>query len=307
MKLSWIALWVMIYASLLCCILAKLPHNNISPSKLHIVAARIRNQPISVPFDLFTNHEKAEKLNYIPRSLTDFTTRKSRLGFIRKVYAIFGTQMLTTILITYTIMTNHNIAQFLYENYQIIASSSFIISTGIIMSLVSNPKLRHKKPFNFILLGIHTILQSIIVGTFSSIFSPKMVCYGTIHTLTAFITIALYTFQPNPQYDFTILGNTLLTCLTTLLVGCVLNTYFHMPLLDNIFSGCLAIIFAIYLLYDMQMIVGGKHRKYQYGQQEYILAALNMYQNILSFYIQIMKLLHNNEKNKRKNSRSMEW
>jgi FtsH-binding integral membrane protein len=65
----------------------------------------------------------------------------------------------------------------------------------------------------------------------------------------------------------------------------------------NYYSGALAVLFASYLAYDTQKIVGGKHHKYSYGQKEYILAALNLYQDVINFFIQIMNILNKVEKN----------
>lgn len=217
------------------------------------------------------------------------------MGFIRKVFAIFGAQMTTTIAVTYFIMRNSDVASFLLQNYQPISIGSFIVSTGIILTLVNNPKLRYTFPNNILLLGMHTFLQSVMVGTFSSLMSPKAVCLGTVHTLAVFIAIALYTLQPYPQFDFSILGNALLATVTSLGVGVVLNLFLDMPVFDNILSGVLAVVFALYLLHDLSQIVGGQHRKYQYNQKEYILAALNLYQDAISMYMHIVKLLKDNE------------
>ena len=63
-----------------------------------------------------------------------------------------------------------------------------------------------------------------------------------------------------------------------------------MPMVDNLMSGLMAIVFAGYIAYDTQMIVGGKSKR-QYSSDDYILAALNLYQDAISLYIQIMKLL----------------
>ena len=66
-----------------------------------------------------------------------------------------------------------------------------------------------------------------------------------------------------------------------------------MSLVDDINGSWKISIFtaATYLAYDTQMIVGGTHRKKQYGQKEYILAALNLYQDALNLFVQIMRLL----------------
>ena len=236
------------------------------------------------------------KINFSPRAQSDFSTRDSRLGFIRKVFAIFGTQMATTIGITYYIMTNPDISSFLLGHYQHISMASLIASTGIVFSLVSNPELRYSFPINIILLGLHTLLQSLIIGTISSLMSPKTVCLGTVHSLAVFAAIALYTFQPNRNFDFTVLGNTLLAAVTSLGVGSLLNLFFDMPIFDNILYGALAVLFAVYLFHDMSLIVGGKHRKYKYSQKEYILAALNLYQDMIGLYMHIINFLKEKEK-----------
>ena len=64
------------------------------------------------------------EVQYDKRTLKDFTTRDSRLGFIRKVYSIFGAQTITTILITAFIMKNINLRYFLQSNFQGISAAA---------------------------------------------------------------------------------------------------------------------------------------------------------------------------------------
>jgi protein lifeguard len=242
---------------------------------------------------------RTSNVRYIPRTNEDFITRDSRLGFVRKVYAILGSQVVTTVGITALLMNNARLSQFFLANYQSLALSTFFISTGIIFSLVTNFELRHTKPYNFILLGIHTILQALLVGTFSSLMDPKTVTLGAMHTLTTFVAITLYSFQPNPRYDLSVAGSGLLACTSALLTGSLLGWLFNMPVPENLLSGAMAVLFAVYLAHDTQKIVGGVHHKYQYGQKEYILASLNLYQDLLNFYLQVMKLLNSNRRKER--------
>jgi FtsH-binding integral membrane protein len=109
--------------------------------------------------------------------------------------------------------------------------------------------------------------------------------------LFAFVALTAYSFNINPTYDLTTAGNILLTSLTTLLVGSILNIFFNMPLLDNVISGGLAILSSVYIAYDTKQIIGGTHSKYSYSENEYILAAMNLYQDVLNLFIQIMKIL----------------
>lgn len=116
-------------------------------------------------------------------------------------------------------------------------------------------------------------------------------CLGTVHTLMAFVALTLYSLDPRSA-DLTVLGNVLLTSLTSLTVGVLLNIFFRMPLLDNLISGALAVLSAAYIAYDTKMIVGGRHHKYAYDEKEYILAAMNLYQDVLQLFVQILKILH---------------
>ena len=243
-----------------------------------------------------TKDETKQPLQYDKRTLSDFSTRGSRTGFVRKVYSIFTAQMICTIAITGLIMNDANIKDFLYQNFKLFMTSAYLISTAVVVALVANPKLRYQKPYNFILLGIHTIMQSILVGIFSSTINPRLVCLGTIHTLGTFLAITLYSFQPNEKFDLTPFGNVLLTGSSSMLIGLILNFFLKMPLLDNLISGGLAVLFASYMAFDTQKIVGGRHHKYQYSQKEYILAALNLYQDVINFFIQIVNILAKLEK-----------
>ena len=98
-----------------------------------------------------------------------------------------------------------------------------------------------------------------------------------------------------------------------------------MPLQDNIISGFLAVIFAGFLAFDIQKIIGyptpspytysiihlltnlfqgGKKRKHVYNEKEYILAALTLYDDVVALFMEILKILHRNESSKKNNQNS---
>jgi len=223
----------------------------------------------------------------------NFLTRSDRQGFIRKVYSIFAAQMLTTIIVISTILSNYNLEFFLQRNFLLVSLICALSNCGIFLALVGSQTLRHKAPLNFILLGLSTLLQSIAVGTFSSLFELRTVCLGAAHTLAVLLAITFYSFQPSPKYDLTLKGNVLLTTAMSLFTGGILSWLFQIPLLDNIVSGGLAVLFAAYIAYDTQQIVGGKNYKYSYGKSEYILAALRLYESVINFFVRIMIILAN--------------
>jgi FtsH-binding integral membrane protein len=140
------------------------------------------------------------------RTLDNFTSRDSRQGFMRKVYSVFSFQMISTILIVSSILKNAQISNFLLKNYNYVSAIAFIVSTGVVGCLVHVPDLRYKAPVNLILLGVHTTMQSILMGVFSTLFDPNTILVGTMHTLFTFLAVTLYSFQPNKKLDLTMVS-----------------------------------------------------------------------------------------------------
>ena len=151
----------------------------------------------------FSNPFNSEDNFSNQRTLDSLTSRDSRQGFIRKVYSVFSFQMISTILIVSFIMKNAQISNFLLKNYNYVSAIAFLVSTGVVGCLVRVPDLRYKSPMNLILLGVHTTMQSILMGVVSTLFDPNTILVGSMHTLFTFLAVTLYSFQPNKNLDLT--------------------------------------------------------------------------------------------------------
>lgn len=46
-----------------------------------------------------------------------------------------------------------------------------------------------------------------------------------------------------------------------------------------------------YLVFDTQLILGGKHRKYEVSAEEYVFAALNLYLDVVSLFLLLLQLI----------------
>ena len=51
-----------------------------------------------------------------------------------------------------------------------------------------------------------------------------------------------------------------------------------------------ALVFSLYLVYDTQLMLGGKH-KYALSPEEYIFAALNLYLDIINLFLYILMIV----------------
>ena len=56
-----------------------------------------------------------------------------------------------------------------------------------------------------------------------------------------------------------------------------------------------AFIFSMYIVYDTQLMMGGKH-KYSVSPEEYIFAALNLYLDIINLFLFILRIIGSSRK-----------
>lgn len=48
----------------------------------------------------------------------------------------------------------------------------------------------------------------------------------------------------------------------------------------------------MYIVYDTQLIVGGAHKKHEFGVDDYVFAALNLYLDIINLFIFILSIIN---------------
>jgi len=56
------------------------------------------------------------------------------------------------------------------------------------------------------------------------------------------------------------------------------------------FGSAGALIFSLYIIYDTQLMMGGKH-KYSLSPEEYIFAALNIYLDVINLFMYILMIV----------------
>ena len=68
--------------------------------------------------------------------------------------------------------------------------------------------------------------------------------------------------------------------------------FVNSPLLNILYSTGGAVIFSFYIIYDTQLIVGGKNRMIQYTENDYVIAAIGLYIDIINLFLYILELLN---------------
>merc|ERR1711902_322024 len=141
---------------------------------------------------------------------------------------------------------------------------------------------RRKTPTNFIFLTVFTACEGVMLGTVSTFYDVDAVLIAV--GITAGVTFALTVFAFQTKIDFTACGGMLCALLVILMI--LPKTKWVMVG----FGSAGALIFSLYIIYDTQLMMGGKH-KYSLSPEEYIFAALNIYLDVINLFMYILMIV----------------
>lgn len=108
--------------------------------------------------------------------------------------------------------------------------------------------------------------------------------------ITAAVCLGLTLFAFQTKWDFTVMGGVLFVAVIILMVFGIVAIFVPGKTIQLIYASLGALIFSIYLVYDTQMMMGGKH-KYSISPEEYIFAALNLYLDIVNIFMYILTII----------------
>jgi len=149
--------------------------------------------------------------------------------------------------------------------------------------------MRKKFPHNFICLGIFTLAQSLSLGLITAHYQTKIVVMAIF--ITAVVCISLTCFAMQTKTDFTIYAGMAFVALVVLSLCGFILIFVKIKMLHVIYSGVGALLFSFFLLIDTQMIMGG-NRKEVLSPEEYILAVMMLYMDIINLFLHILSLLN---------------
>ena len=132
-------------------------------------------------------------------------------------------------------------------------------------------------PYNLIIVGLYTLLQgssiaNMVVTLSSYKINPdiiSMVIKNAGYSILILVLTILLSFIPSKIIDLTSnpFGFSLqyiLEILTVILFLDVLPWNSNLPYLKSVSESCTLILFTIYLIYDSQLVIGGKYKQRHY-------------------------------------------
>ncbi|XP_060534487.1 protein lifeguard 1 isoform X2 [Cylas formicarius] len=217
----------------------------------------------------------------------DFNDASIRRGFIRKVYAILLSQLSITLAFIALFCYHQPTKEFVHRT-----PSLFIVALVVMIvcmiTLACCGEVRRKAPMNFVMLFLFTIAESFLLGVSASTYAPDAVMMAVGITAAVCLALTLFAFQT--KWDFTMMGGILLVAVVILLVFGIVAIFVRNRIVQLVYASLGALIFSIYLIYDTQLMMGGKH-KYSISPEEYVFAALNLYLDIINIFMYILAII----------------
>merc|ERR1712072_130928 len=111
--------------------------------------------------------------------------------------------------------------------------------------------------------------------------------------ITMGVVILLTLFACQTKYDFTGYGPFLMAALLIFVVFFfIAGFWLRFNKVYNLVYACIGVlIFSALLIYNTQMIVGGKNRKHQLGPDDYVFGALTLYLDIINLFMFILSII----------------
>lgn len=212
--------------------------------------------------------------------------KELRLGFIRKVLGILTTQLILTVLLVFIVYSSPGFQEFLNINYWILyLCLAFYIVCVCILVCCKRPA--RKVPLNYILLFLTTFCLAFISAVITSQYDPYSVLMAVILTVT--VTVALTLYAVFTKTDFTICyGLMFVLSITTIVVLIMILCSDNDSSLIYFYYWLCVIVYGIYLVIDIQLIVG--KGRYKLCHEDYIVGALMIYVDIMALFLELLRI-----------------
>merc|ERR1739844_217009 len=202
-----------------------------------------------------------------------------RLGFMRKVYGLLSVQLSITTLIGGVFLFTPGVKEFVQERPAFLFPA-FFLSMGLLVALHVK---RKETPINLILLAAFTVVEAYTVGVLVTFFDQAVVVQAFFLTAAVVVGLTAFTFQT--KRDFSNIGAALYTGLLILILGGFLQIFLGNELTDTAMAVGGALLFSLFIIYDTQMIMT------RLSAEEYIMATIQLYLDIINLFIEILKIL----------------
>ncbi|NWS99263.1 LFG4 protein, partial [Mionectes macconnelli] len=203
-----------------------------------------------------------------------------RMAFLRKVYSILSVQVLLTTVTSAIFLYSAGVQAFVHERPALLLISGF----GSLAIIVALTLYRHQHPVNlYLLFGFCSLIDRLLFLFIVSFYDVSIVLQAFILTTAVFLGLTAYTLQS--KRDFSKFGAGLFACLWILIFSGFLRLFFYSETTELVFAAAGALLFCGFIIYDTHLLM------HKLSPEEYILASINLYLDIINLFLHLLRLL----------------
>lgn len=231
----------------------------------------------------------------LPPKVTE-ARQEIRLGFVRKVYGILTAQILATILIAAPVSSMGK--EWIVQNQWLLVLSSVMTLVTVLVMMCCR-EVAQQFPANYICLSVFTAFEAVTIGFLCAQYTAQSVLLAFCLTAAIFASMTIYAWTT--KTDFTGFGPYLFAGLMALLLMSITLSVLalcgiQVSWMVSAMSALGVLLFTFYIVFDTQLILGeyGGHQV-QFGVDEYVFAALNLYLDIINLFVYLLQLFGSRE------------
>lgn len=212
-----------------------------------------------------------------------------RRGFVKKTLGLFGCQMFITAAIMAVCCLTPAIQEVFAKNWYL-SIVFLLVWMPIVCAFSYFPKLARKSPTNYVLGTIFTVAFALSVSFVCSYYTVTSVF--SVFGAVALMTLALAAFAMWTKIDVTGWGLYLLAISIVLSVLAIIFAIiggFSQPIF-YVYHGLGACLAAVFIVYDIQLIAGGRHKKFAFGIDDYAFGAISLYMDVMNLFLHLLAL-----------------
>jgi FtsH-binding integral membrane protein len=207
-----------------------------------------------------------------------------RATLVRRTYGLVFLSVIVTILGSAFALTQPAVMS-------AVAQHPFIMLACLFAPLIMAQRAARDFPKNLILTFLFTFIEGIYIAPFLYVAersAPGVVSQAGVLTLAAFGVLSLYAMVS--RRDFSAWGGFFMVGLVVLLVAGLINMFVASAAAGLWIAAIGVMIFAGLLVFDTWRLL----RSGMYGQDDYVLAAVAIYLDLLNMFLFILTLLTGN-------------
>jgi FtsH-binding integral membrane protein len=227
-------------------------------------------------------------------SLVEDAEVEIRRGFVQKVFGLLAVQLAATFVVILMFSMEGPVQRYVDmrdpEAHQWPFVLAMSVGFGCLLTLACCSNQARVYPNNYIFLGVFTLAESVMLGVVCAAYALESILIAV--GMTAMLTAGLVAYAMTTKRDFTGAGPYLFMAIWMLMLYGLILSFF--PSLrhsvQTAYSLVGVVIFSFYVVFDVQLILGGKHSKYRFGVDEFVFAALSVYLDIVNLFVYFLDL-----------------